>query len=155
MSSRSKRGTGSRRSRKPLVATAAAIGGAGAPAAGLLAASGIAQAAPVIPAPQQFGDLIPGGGDFFGGAGLAALLDPLWDITGLIPVINIFAANGVDGTADNPNGTNAGLFFGSGGDGLARPHRAQTAATAVTPGCSSATAATAVTALLASMATTV
>jgi hypothetical protein len=61
------RGTGSRRTRKPLVATAAAIGGAGlvlaAPAAALMAAAD-AQAAPVVQAPLQIGDL-----DFFGDGG--------------------------------------------------------------------------------------
>jgi hypothetical protein len=105
--------------RKPLAATVAAIGGAGlvvaAPAAALIAAPG-AQAAPVVPAPQQFD--IPGL-DFFGSGGLsAALFDPIFDIAGMVPVLNIFVANGVDGTATNPNGGNAGLFFGNGGKGF-------------------------------------
>ena len=76
-------------SRRPLVATAAAIGGAGivlaAPAAALMAAPA-AQAAPVVPAPQQgcgyFDPRCPPfaipGLDFFGSGGLsAALLDPV------------------------------------------------------------------------------
>src|SRR5882757_2251116 len=119
MSDRRKQGNGSLR--RPFMATAAAVGGAGlilgAPAAGLMAAP-VAQAAPVVPVPQQFE--IPGL-DFFGGSGLsAALLDPLFDIAGLIPGLNIFIANGADGTATNPNGGNAGLFFGNGGNGFSR-----------------------------------
>ena len=50
------------RTARPLAATAATIGSAGlilgAPAAGLLAAPGVVQAAPVVAAPQQFGDLL-------------------------------------------------------------------------------------------------
>ena len=90
MSNRSKRGTGSRRTRKPLVATAAAIGGAGlilgAPAAALMAAPG-AQAAPVVPAPQQLSRVL--GLDFFGTGGLsAAFLDPIFEIATIIPFFN-------------------------------------------------------------------
>lgn len=74
------RGSGARRSQKkvrPLVATAAAIGGAGlvlaAPAAALLANPGQAQAAPVIPAPQEpITDLF---GSVVGSAGLAGCPD--------------------------------------------------------------------------------
>src|SRR4051794_38888988 len=117
MSNQSKRGTGSQL-RKPLVATVAAVGGAGmllgAPAAGLLAAP--AQAAPVVAAPLQL-PAIPGL-DFFGSGGLsAALLDPVFSIASAIPFLNIFVANGTPGTATNPNGGNAGLFFGNGGAG--------------------------------------
>src|SRR4051794_16139655 len=114
MSNQSKRGTGSQL-RKPLVATAAALGGAsmilGAPAAALLAAPG-AQAAPIVSAPEQFA--IPGL-DFFGSGGLsAAILDPFFSVATAIPFLNIFVANGTPGTAANPNGGNAGLFFGNG-----------------------------------------
>ena len=108
-------------SRRPLVATAAAIGGAGivlaAPAAALITASE-AQAAPVFPVPAQFE--IPGL-DFFGAGGLsAALLDPFFDIAGIIPGLNIFIGNGVDGTLTSPNGGAAGLFAGNGGAGFSR-----------------------------------
>src|SRR5262245_19948565 len=94
---------------RPLAATAAAIGSAGliigAPAAGLLAAPGLAQAAPVVPAPLQSGGL----GDLFGSSGLSSLfgsgsglglgsfssfLTPVFDIAGAIPVLNIFIGNG-------------------------------------------------------------
>jgi hypothetical protein len=97
-SNRSAHGTG--RTRKPLVAAVAALGGAGvvlvAPGAALMTAPQV-QAAPVFSAPQQ---LIPGF-DFFGDGGLsAALLDPFFEIAGLIPVLNIFVGNGVDGTRD-------------------------------------------------------
>ena len=103
------------------MATATVIGGAGfvlgAPAAVLMAASE-AQAAPVLPAPLQFE--IPGL-DFFGTGGLsAALLDPFFDMAGLIPGLNMFIGNGVDGTATSPNGGNAGLFAGNGGNGFSR-----------------------------------
>src|SRR5918992_210521 len=114
MTVRSERG-----SHRPLVAAAAAIGGAGivlaAPAAALMTAAD-AQAAPMRPVPQQFE--IPGL-DFFGSGGLsAALLDPLFDIAGIIPGLNIFIGNGVDGTATSPNGTAAGLLAGNGGNGF-------------------------------------
>ena len=120
MSKRSNRGTDSRRSRKPkrpLLATAAAIGGAGlilaTPGAALMAAPE-AQAAPVVPAPLQ-----TGGFDFFGTGGLsAAPFDPIFELFGAIPFVKIFIGNGTDGTAANPNGGNAGLFAGNGGDGF-------------------------------------
>jgi hypothetical protein len=116
MSDRCEHG-GSERSRKQLVAV---IGGVGvvlaAPAAGLMAPSE-AHAAPVIPVPQQ---VIPGFA-FFGSSGLsAALLDPIFDIFGLVPGLNIFIGNGADGTATSPNGGNAGLLFGNGGNGFSR-----------------------------------
>ena len=121
MSDRSERGNGPWQAGRPLVAAAAAIGGAGlvlaAPAAALMAAPE-ALAAPVFPVPQQIA--IPGL-DFFGSGGLsAALLDPVFDIFGLIPGLNIFIGNGVDGTATSPNGGDAGLFAGNGGNGFSR-----------------------------------
>ena len=66
--------------------------------------------------------------------------------------MNIFIGNGANGTAENPDGGNAGLLAGNGGHGL-QPHgRERTdlgypVVTAAMPGCSSATAATAATAL--------
>src|SRR5258708_2961304 len=68
----------------PLAPTAVAIGSAGlilgAPAAALLAAPGVAQAAPVAPAPQQLGlgDL----GNLFGGSGLSGLTGGLPGLSG-------------------------------------------------------------------------
>ena len=122
MSIRSERGSGSKQSRRPLVATAAVIGGAGmvlgAPAAALIAAP-VAQAAPVFAVPQQLPPIPP----FppIGGGGIsAAFLDPVYDIFGLIPGLNIFVSNGIDGTAASPNGGNAGLLAGNGGNGFSR-----------------------------------
>ena len=117
----------SQRSRKrPLVATAAAIGGAGlvlaTPAAALMAAP-VAQAAPVVPAPQQIpglGDLL-GGLDLFGPGGLGGLTGLLpssfLDFAGLIPGLNIFVGNGQDGLLPGSDGGDAGLFIGNGGNG--------------------------------------
>jgi hypothetical protein len=145
MSKRSNyRGTGAHRPQKkarPLVATAAAVSGAGlllaGPAAALLANPGEAHAAPGTPAPQQpitslFGCVLGSAnpaencdaGDNVASArglgnGLAlANLDPFLDIAGGIPILNIFVGNGADGTALHPNGYNGGFFIGSGGDGL-------------------------------------
>ena len=73
-----------------------------------------AQAAPVVPAPQQIGEF-----DFFGGGGLsAAPFDPIFEFFGAIPFVKIFIGNGADGTAAHPNGGNAGWFAGNGGDGF-------------------------------------
>ena len=89
-----------------------------APAAVLMTAPQ-AQAAPMFVAPQQFPEFP--GLDFFGSGGLsAALLDPVFDFAGLIPGLNIFVGNGVDGTATNINGGDAGLLFGNGGNGFSR-----------------------------------
>ena len=100
-------------------ATAAVIGSAGivlaAPGA-MLVSAGEAQA-------QSFPDL----SSLFGGAGLnpASFAEPAFQvangffaIAGAIPVLNIFIGNGADGTAANPNGGNAGLLAGNGGDGF-------------------------------------
>ena len=46
-----------------------------------------------------------------------ATFDPFLDIAGLIPVLNIFVGNGVDGLTPGANGGNAGLFIGNGGNG--------------------------------------
>src|SRR5258707_9880300 len=101
MSTRSSRGTARR-----LAATAAAIGSAGlilgAPAAGLLAAPGVASAAPVVPAPLQGLDL----GSLFGAGGLGGLsglipglgggtgglgsFDAVFGFFNAIPIVNIF-----------------------------------------------------------------
>ncbi|MDF2830275.1 MAG: Uncharacterized protein K0R01_3558, partial [Mycobacterium sp.] len=51
---------------------------------------------------------------------LNALLNPLFDVAGMIPLLNVFIGNGIDGTAANPNGGAAGLFAGNGGDGFSR-----------------------------------
>ena len=167
MSKRSNRGTGSRRSRKParpLVATAAAIGGAGI----VLAAPGAAfMAPPEAQAQDWYSDHRQhfrsalaglGGGIPLTPAGVVetttGLSDPLFDLAGAIPILNIFVANGADAdphSRRNLNGGDAGLFIGSGGNGdngpSTRPRtRSATAATAATPDCSSATAATAATA---------
>src|SRR5882757_5806231 len=150
----SKRGTDSRRARKPLrplVATAAVIGGAGivlgAPVAALFIGQGVAQAAPLVSAPQApatdlCGGLIgcndlsassvpSSGSSLFGGsAALAALpaganlgdpfgiADAFLNIAGAIPGLNFFVGNGADGTAAHPDGFNGGLFAGSGGNGF-------------------------------------
>ena len=108
----------------------------------------------MFPAPRQILDpvTLPAPvSDFFGAGGLsAALLDPLFDIAGLIPGLNIFVGNGVDGTATIPNGGNAGILAGNGGNGFSRTvagtGNGGTAATAATPVCSSGMAATAATA---------
>ena len=126
MSNRSKRGTGSHLSKKParsLKATAALIGGAGiivaAPGAALLASPPEAQA--------QI-DLTSITSIFTGGAGLSGttgalvgtatgLTDPIFAFLGGIPLVGAFIGNGADGTAANPNGGNAGILAGNGGDG--------------------------------------
>src|ERR1700754_3987929 len=112
MSNRSSRSTA-----RPFVATAAAVGGVslilGAPAAGLLAAPGVASAAPVVPAPLQGIDF----GNLFGLGGLGGV-DALFGFFNAIPIVNIFISNGADGTAANPDGGNGGLLFGSGGNGF-------------------------------------
>ena len=126
MSNRSKRGTGSHLSKKParsLKATAAVIGGAGM----ILAAPGAALLADP-PEAQAQGDLATlttlfGASGLNGavGAGVGAatgLADPFFAIASGIPFVNIFIGNGADGTAANPNGGNAGLFAGNGGDGF-------------------------------------
>ncbi len=46
-----------------------------------------------------------------------ALANPFFDILGGIPIVNIFIGNGANGTADNPDGGDAGLFAGNGGNG--------------------------------------
>src|SRR5262249_29162040 len=113
-------------------ATAALVGGAGlvlaAPGAALLAHPAEAQALPQSP-----GDVISCvldsvlGGSCVAeaqneviligvGAGLQ-IADPILDIAGAIPVLNVFIGNGADGTAAHPNGFNGGLLIGSGGDG--------------------------------------
>ena len=99
---------------RPLVATAAAIGGAGlvlaAPAAALLANPGSAHAAPTDGVTDLFGCAIT---SMQGGPCLTNLdqaknrnitdslfyYDPLLDIAGAIPVLNAFIGNGADGTA--------------------------------------------------------
>jgi hypothetical protein len=132
----------SRRSGRAWAATAAAIGGAGivlaAPGAALLVAPGVAQAAPVAANPvcPLFGGCASGGlgsgiGDVVGlaaptpnalavgviGAGVDGPLSALIGIAGQIPFVNIFVHNGADGTAAHPDGGNAGLFIGNGGNG--------------------------------------
>jgi hypothetical protein len=104
-----------------LAATAAAIGGAGiilgSPAAGLLAAPGLAHAAPAVPAPQQLGNV----GSIFGSSGLGGisdLLTPVFAIAGAIPIVNIFIGNGANGTAAHPDGFPGGIFGGNGGNGF-------------------------------------
>ena len=128
------RGTGhqhrrSRRPARPLVATAAAIGGAGlvlaAPGAALMANPAEAQAQPIdlSALTSLFGGsfaipLTPAG--LVGTAG--STFDPILDIATAIPFLNLFVGNGPDGTAASPNGGNAiGLFVGNGGDGFHRP----------------------------------
>ena len=119
--------TDSQRSRRrPLAATAAAIGGAGlvlgAPAAALVAAPA-AQAAPVASVPQQLPDLggLFGGLDLFGGSGLGGLTSlfpsTFLDFAGFIPGLNIFIGNGADGLLPGADGGDAGLFIGNGGNG--------------------------------------
>jgi len=118
----SKRGSGSRRSR-PLVATAAAIGGAGivlgAPAAGLLLAPA-AQAAPQVQFAQVPLDSLLGSfGSIFGAGAasptpnglLAAAVDPFnqisngfLDTAGAIPIFQHLCWERVDGNALHPNG---------------------------------------------------
>src|SRR3954466_8268126 len=117
-----------------LVATAAAVGGAGlvlsAPAAALLAMPGEAHAAPALPIPTSlFGCFLGStvGDECLAGdnAGLAASLteglataQPFLDMAGGIPIVNIFIGNGADGTAAHPNGFNGGLLIGNGGNGF-------------------------------------
>ena len=157
MSKRSNRGTDSRRSRKPkrpLLATAAAIGGAGlilaTPGAALMAAPGKRRPRRWSRRRCKQGDL-----DFFGTGGLsAAPFDPIFELFGAIPFVKIFIGNGADGTAANPNGGNAGLFAGNGGDGFSPTVPGTPGVTAAPPGCSSATAAKAATAPPASTAST-
>src|SRR5690349_1087639 len=107
----------SKRTSKGIAATAAAIGSAGlilgAPAAGLLAAPGVAQAAPVVPAPLQGIDF----GNLFGSGGLGGF-DAIFGFFNAIPIVNIFISNGANGTADSPDGKPGGLLFGRGGDGF-------------------------------------
>ena len=157
------RGTGPRRSRKsPLVATAAAIGGAGivltAPAAALLADPPEAQAQIDLSSLTSiFGlaGLSANGGLAGGVVGTAtSITDPFFSLATAIPFFNVFVSNGADGTAANPNGGNAGILAGNGGKGYTstvavdgRPHLGQPAVTAATPGSSSAAAATAATAV--------
>ena len=70
----------------------------------------------MVPAPQQIE--IPGL-DFFGDGGLsAAFLDPFFEIARMAPFFNIFVSNGEDGTATSPDGGNAGILAGNGGDGF-------------------------------------
>ena len=125
MSKHSTRGTDSRRSRKPkrpFVATAAAIGGAGL----VLAAPGAALMANPAEAQAQGGlsDLT----SLFGNAGLSGLggtaagavtglADPFFALATAIPFLNTLVANGTPGTAAHPDGGNAGLLAGNGGNG--------------------------------------
>ena len=115
------------------MATAAAIGGAGivlaAPGAAFMAAPE-AQAQTGIPIIDTiFGQALAG----LGGGGIpltpagvvkttTGLLDPLINIAGAIPILNIFIANGTDAdpatcSGATCNGGDAGLFIGSGGNG--------------------------------------
>ena len=78
MSKRSNyRGTGSPKPARPLLATAAAIGGAGmvlaAPGAVMLATPGVAQAAPIVSVPSKRFDQAL---SIFGGSAASALLNP-------------------------------------------------------------------------------
>ena len=127
------RGNGPRRTRKSLVTAAAAIGAGGlimgGPAAALMAAPA-AQAAPVVPAPQQV-DVLGGVLGFFGAAGqgggisvqtvtgpLFGIADALLDAATFIPFLNFFVGNGADATTPGADGGDAiGIFAGNGGDG--------------------------------------
>ncbi|MBB5167976.1 hypothetical protein HNP02_007985 [Mycobacterium sp. AZCC_0083] len=100
------------------------IGGAGlvlaVPAAALLVTPGRAQAAPLCVPPTLICNVSaaasPVVASIFGTAFGAA--DPLLDIAGQIPIINIFIGNGAAGTALHPDGGNAGILFGNGGAGF-------------------------------------
>src|SRR5262245_6745540 len=122
MSNRSKHGSGSRKSARPFVATAAAIGGAGmilaAPGAALLANPAEAQAQIDLGSLSSlFGASGLNGAVGSGVGAVTGLETPFFDILGGIPVVNIFIGNGANGTAANPNGGNAGLLAGNGGNG--------------------------------------
>ena len=130
------RGTVAHRSEKktnPLLATAVAVGGAGvlfaAPAAALLASPAEAHAAPTDSVGDLLGCVV---GSVLRGSCVGAtqnavtpaavsaespLTDPLLNIAGEIPVLNLFIGNGADGSAFHPNGFNGGIFAGSGGNG--------------------------------------
>ncbi|MDQ1716904.1 MAG: hypothetical protein QOE89_857, partial [Pseudonocardiales bacterium] len=103
---------------------AVAIGGAGlvlaVPAAAFLVTPGRAQAAPLCVPPTVICNVSaaasPVVASIFGTAFGAA--DPLLDIAGQIPIINIFIGNGAAGTALHPDGGNAGILFGDGGAGF-------------------------------------
>ena len=116
------------RARKSTVAASSVLSGVAilfaVPAAALLTVPA-AQAAPVAQVPAPFENPEwwinrhrPMGSGLIGGSGLSAgSLDPFFDIAGLIPVLNVFIGNGADGTLASPNGGNAGLFAGNGGNG--------------------------------------
>src|SRR4051794_7455598 len=101
-------------STRPVKATVAAIGGAGivlsAPAAALLAA-------PPESAAQSTASLTSLFGPNLGGIA-GQVLNPIFTIAGLVPGLNIFIGNGLDGTAANPNGGKAGILAGNGGRGF-------------------------------------
>jgi hypothetical protein len=48
---------------------------------------------------------------------VSLLNSPLMDLAGMVPVLNLFIGNGMDGTALHPNGFGGGFFIGNGGDG--------------------------------------
>ena len=124
MSKQRNRGTGSRRSRKPrrpLAATAAAIGGAGivlaAPGAAFMAAPEAQAQTGIAIIDSLFGltGLSGVSGTLVGTA--TGLEDTFFAIAGQIPILNAFIGNGADGTAENPDGGNAGIIAGNGGTG--------------------------------------
>ena len=141
-----------RRTDRPMLTTAAFIGGAGilagAPAAAFLAAPAASAqpqshcATSVLATPCTSADPTLGDGsiaeltarltartpsDPFAPGWLTArapsdpfvalLNSPLMDLAGMVPVLNLFIGNGMDGTSLHPNGYGGGFFIGNGGDG--------------------------------------
>jgi hypothetical protein len=45
------------------------------------------------------------------------LNNPLMNLAGAIPIVNIFVGNGLPGTAAHPDGFNGGILVGNGGAG--------------------------------------
>lgn len=109
------------------------------PVAALLAGAGVANTTP-DPGPEQCsqlplclgGTLDPVACSVFGLANLTvnltqvgtfdplALANPFLDIAWVIPILNVFVGNGIDGSALHPNGFNGGLLIGRGGDGFSQ-----------------------------------
>ncbi|MDT5018699.1 MAG: hypothetical protein QOD39_4859, partial [Mycobacterium sp.] len=112
--------------RRPWLATAAVIGGAGitlsAPAAALLATAPAASAQPLslcseLSLPSTCGSVPAANGPTFTPLVASAASMSILDIAGQIPVVNILIGNGANGTAAHPNGYNGGLLIGNGGNG--------------------------------------